>query len=242
MAPLIRPLIGITSSISQNKTGSTLCEVGQAYVHAIRRAGGLPMVIPVGVNLAELDALIGRLDGVLFTGGGDIGPQYFEGQAHPKVYGVNSERDQLEFTLLKLALQADLPLLAICRGIQVLNVGLGGSLYTHIQDQLPKAIKHDWYPDYPRHKLAHPISIPNGSKLHTIFGAEEVPVNSLHHQGIARIGQGLKVTATAPDRLVEAVEVKDARFALGVQWHPECLPEAPAMQALFRAFIEACEE
>ena len=233
------PIIGVTSTISKNKAGSNLSSVGQAYIHAIQQAGGLPLVIPIGIALTAIDAFTSHLDGVLFTGGGDIETKYFKGENHPKVSGVIPERDQLEFELLRAALKIDLPLLAICRGIQVLNVGLGGTLYTHIQDQLPDAIKHDWYPDYPRDRIAHTVSVAPNTKLHQILGDSEVPVNSLHHQGIDKLGQGLEPIATAPDGLVEAVEVASARFALGVQWHPECLPDSLPMQQLFRAFIDA---
>ncbi len=234
------PMIGVSSSTSKNKAGSILCSVGQAYIQAIQRAGGIPLIIPVGIDPSNLQSLTSRLDGVLFTGGGDIRPQYYGGENHPKVSGLDLERDRLEFELLKPALEMDLPLLAICRGIQVLNVGLGGTLYTHIQDQLPGAIKHDWYPDFPRDRIAHTVSVVQESKLHYILGESEVSVNSLHHQGIEKLGHGLKPVATAPDGLVEAVEVMDARFALGVQWHPECLPDSIPMQRLFKAFVDAC--
>lgn len=234
------PLIGVTSSTYKHKSGSIRCFTNQSYVHAIQRAGGIPLLIPVGLKPAGLHSLLQRLNGVLFTGGGDIDPQFFGGQDHPKIASVNVERDRLELELLQLALRADLPLLAICRGIQLLNVGLGGTLYTHIQDQHPDALKHDWYPKFPRDKIAHTVNVTPGSKLNRIVGETELPVNSLHHQGIARIGNGLEPAATAPDGLIEAVEVKGAGFGLGVQWHPECLPESVPMQKLFRAFITAC--
>jgi len=236
----ILPLIGVTSSTYTHKSGAIRCFINQAYVHAIQQAGGLSLLIPLGIALADIHSLVQRLDGVLFTGGGDIHPQDFGGGKHPKISGVNLERDRLEFELLRTALEVDLPLLAICRGIQVLNVGLGGTLYTHIQDQLPDAIKHDWYLDFPRDKIAHKVRVTPDSKLHQILGETEVPVNSLHHQGIDKLGHGLKPVATAPDGLVEAVEVMDARFALGVQWHPECLPDSIPMQKLFKAFVGAC--
>ena len=121
----------------------------------------------------------------------------------------------------------------------MLNVALGGDLYPHIPDGIDNALKHDWFPGYPRDKLAHNVSILPGSKLYEIFGKEQIQVNSLHHQAVHRIGQGLKATAFAPDGVVEGLEVEGADFALGVQWHPECLPEDPLMQKLFSAFIEA---
>jgi len=240
MSSLPNPLIGLTGGLLRNGAGALVCQVGQAYIAAIQQAGGTPVVIPVFDDLAMLPALLARLDGVVFTGGGDIDPQRYKGAPHQKVYGISHERDTLEFALLSQTLHADKPLLAICRGIQVLNVGLGGTLHTHIEDQVEHALKHDYYPDYPRDKLVHPVQFKEGSKLHRIIGATEIWVNSLHHQSIDRVGKGLEAIAFAPDGLVEGLNVTDARFALGVQWHPECLPHDPHMQALFRAFIQAC--
>ncbi len=235
-----QPLIGLTGSIIHDQSGSQVVQVGQAYITAIQRAGGLPTLIPPGFSDRSLSALVSRLDGVLFTGGTDIDPACFNGQPHPQVYGISPERDALEFALLEKALAAGKPILAICRGIQVLNVGLGGSLYTHIQDQKLDALKHDWFPNYPRDKRAHSVHLKSGSRLADIIQAEEIGVNSLHHQGIDRMGKNLEAVGFAPDGLVEAVVVKGADFALGVQWHPECLPDDPHAQALFQAFIAAC--
>lgn len=234
------PIIGMTCGLSHNKAGIALSEISQAYVLAIQTAGGTPLIIPNGVNSQGLRELIGRLDGVLLTGGGDIAPSLFQGEEHPKVYGVSPERDQLELALVRQTVVAKRPLLAICRGIQALNVAFGGTLYTHIAAQLPNALKHDYFPGYPRNHHAHTVSLQSGSLLQEIFGAETIPVNSLHHQGIARVGEGLEAIAFAPDGLVEGLAVTDVPFALGVQWHPECLPEDTGMRSLFRAFIEAC--
>ncbi len=240
MSVLPQPLIGITSGIIHNKSGSPICQVGQAYVSAIQIAGGIPIIIPLGIDEENFVELILRLDGILFSGGGDIDPALFDGTPHARVYGISPERDVLEIALIRKALSADKPLLAICRGIQVLNVALGGSLYTHIQDQRDQSLKHDWFPDFPRDKLAHSVRLSPGSKLHQIYGAEGIRVNSLHHQGLAELGQGLRATGFAPDDLVEGVEVEGASFAVGVQWHPECLPDDPGSQALFNAFVEVC--
>jgi putative glutamine amidotransferase len=234
-----RPCIGITSSLTENQSGSPVSQVSQAYINAVQNAGGIPIIIPVGLDTASLTDLLPRLDGLLLSGGGDIEPKRFNGRPHPKVSSVSPERDHMEFSLLEKALAVGKPLLAICRGIQVLNVAFGGDLYTHIQDQLQPALKHDWYPKFPRNKLAHTVSLKCGSKLHEIFGDGEIQVNSLHHQGIAKVGKGLEATAFAPDGVVEGLEVQDADFALGVQWHPECLPNEKGMQALFQAFVAA---
>lgn len=234
-----QPLIGLTGGLTRNKSGGMVCQVGQAYITAIQKAGGTPVMIPVGLNGNSLSALLDHLHGLLFTGGGDIDPKHFNGEPHPKVYGISPERDALEFFLIEKALASGKPLLAICRGIQVLNVALGGSLYTHIQDQVEQSLKHDWFPKFPRDKLAHTVSLVCDSKLQDIYGDADIRVNSLHHQGISRVGEGLKATAFAPDGLVEGLEVEGADFALGVQWHPECLPEDVGMQKLFKAFVSA---
>jgi putative glutamine amidotransferase len=236
-----QPIIGVTGGLIQNKAGSTVCQVGQAYITAITRAGGLPLLIPVGIDEQNVRSLIDAIDGILFTGGGDIDLIHFNGEPHPKVYGVSPERDQLEFTLIDAALEFHLPFLAICRGIQVLNVAFGGSLHTHIQDQVEGALKHNWFPGYPRDKIAHTVSLTCDSLLHNIFDADDIPVNSLHHQGITKVGKGLEAIAFAPDGLVEGLVVEGERFALGVQWHPECLPDDPGMQNLFSKFVEACK-
>lgn len=242
MAQTSHPLIGITSGLAHNPASATVCQIGQAYISAVHQAGGLPVMIPVGVDPCTAGELLSRLDGLLVSGGGDIDPDRFNGVMHPKVDYVSPERDALEISLVTTALTMDKPLLAICRGIQVLNVALGGTLYTHIQDQVENTLKHDWYPKFPRDKIAHTVSLKCESKLDQIYGADEIRVNSLHHQGIAQLGKGLTATAFAPDGLVEGLEVAGAAFAIGVQWHPECLPNDPGTQSLFRAFIDACNQ
>ncbi len=235
-----QPLIGITSSLTRNRAGSLICQVGQAYINAIENAGGTALILPITQSDKTLDSLISQLNGIVFSGGGDIALERFKGAPHPRVYGVQPERDEFEFQLLERALTTGIPLLAICRGIQILNVAFGGDLYTHIADQVEGALKHDWFPGYPRDKFAHTVKLQPNSKLHEIFNQDRINVNSLHHQGIARVGDGLAATAFAPDGLVEGLEVSDAHFAIGVQWHPECLPEDPAMEKLFQALIDAC--
>jgi putative glutamine amidotransferase len=234
------PLIGLTSTASTNASDSPVCQLGQAYINAIQKAGGIPLAIPIGIDQVQVKSLLSRLDGLLLTGGGDIDPRTFKGASHPKVYGISSERDALEFYLLEAAVSLNKPFLAICRGIQVLNVAFGGDLYTHIQDQVEKSLKHDWFPKFPRDKIAHTVRLIPGSKLHRIFETDKIRVNSLHHQGIKTVGEGLKATAFAPDGLVEGLEVDGAGFAIGVQWHPECLPEDEKSARLFKAFVNAC--
>lgn len=240
MAQQQPPLIGITSGWVTNSSGVLVHQLGEAYTRAILQAGGFPVVIPTGLEAPALQGLLERLDGVVLSGGGDLDPALFNGDPHPKVYGISPERDQLEISLVHLVLGMDKPLLAICRGIQVLNVALGGELYTHIADQKEHALKHDWFPKFPRDKLAHTVSLKCDSVLDQIYGADEIQVNSLHHQGISNVGEGLEAIAFAPDGLVEGLEVRGASFAVGVQWHPECLPADEGSQKLFQALIQAC--
>jgi putative glutamine amidotransferase len=136
-------------------------------------------------------------------------------------------------------LAAEKPLLAICRGVQVFNVALGGSLYEDIASALPAAQRHDWYPNYPRDYLAHTVEVKPGSRLAEILGTHKLRTNSLHHQAIRQPAPALEVVAYAEDGVIEAVELPEKRFAIGVQWHPECLPEELAMQRLFKAFVIA---
>lgn len=234
------PLIGITPSPMPAKDGGTgsIC-VGEAYIQAVIQAGGIPLVVPVGLNQEGLEKLFSRLDGVLLTGGGDIDPARFDGAAHPRVYGIDARRDDLEIHLTRMAAAARRPFLGICRGIQVINVALGGSLFTDLSDQLPAALKHDQYPEMPRDFLAHSVQIAPGSRLAQILKEETIRVNSMHHQGVKGVATPLTPVAFAPDTLVEAVELPDHPFGLGVQWHPECLQELTPQRELFRALVIA---
>jgi putative glutamine amidotransferase len=152
---------------------------------------------------------------------------------------VESARDAIELPLLRAAVDMNKPLFGICRGLQVMNVALGGTLYTHIADQLPNALQHDWQQGYPRTHLAHPVRVEEVTRLAEILGAPLVQVNSLHHQGIKDLAPNLKATAFAPDGLIEGIELPDHRFALAVQWHPEWMAEHEEMRKLFKAFVES---
>jgi putative glutamine amidotransferase len=213
-----------------------------SYLRAVLAAGGIPLIIPPGLSLDQLNETLERLDGLVLIGGGDIDPQIFNGQAHPRVYGIDPERDALDLSLARLAAESRKPFLGICRGIQVINVALGGTLFTDIADQKDQALRHDWYPDIPRDHLAHPIRLEPNSHLAQILGGSQFEVNSLHHQGLEQIAPSLTVSAHSPDGLVEAVELADHPFGIGVQWHPECLPEHAPQRALFSALVEAAKD
>jgi putative glutamine amidotransferase len=235
------PLIGLTTYRSASAAGYPQISLSEAYIQAVVQSGGSPVLVPLGLGAADLQALYGHLSGLLFTGGGDIEPERYGGSPHPEVFGVDADRDRTELDLLEKAVGDGKPFLGICRGCQVVNVGLGGTLYTHIADQLAGAIKHDYFTDQPREHLAHPVRLVAGSRLHAIIGASEVQVNSLHHQGVHRLAPGLCAVAQAPDGLVEGLELPDHPFGLAVQWHPENLTAHPPMKALFGALIAAAE-
>ena len=236
------PIIGITSYRQEDDRGLPVLSLGEAYVKAISQAGGLPVLIPLGIHQSEIKDLIPRLDGILLSGGGDVAPALFGAENHPKVISIDPDRDQVETQLIQMGIENGLPFLGICRGIQILNVALGGTLYTHIPDQLDGAVHHPYIPGKPRDYLAHDVRIEPNSFLSAILTQSLVMVNSMHHQGIARLASGLRPAAYAPDHLIEGVELENYRFGLGVQWHPECLTQYESMRALFRSFVEAARK
>ncbi len=232
-----RPIIGITARHADTKERLPAVQILRAYVAAIIEAGGAPILIPPDLPEDGWRVLLDRLDGVLFSGGADIGLQHFNGEPHPTVE-EEPVRDALELPLLRAVVEADKPLLGICRGFQVMNVALGGTLYTHILDQLPNALQHDWG-DKPRDTLAHPVRVEEGTRLAEILSAPVLQVNSLHHQGIKDLAPNLKAAAYAPDGLIEGIELPDHKFALAVQWHPEWMTSYEEMRRLFKRFVEA---
>jgi putative glutamine amidotransferase len=235
------PIIGVTTYQGKNDNNLPIVALLCAYVDALVQAGGVPLLIPSSLTDDFSRALYRRLDGILFTGGGDIALDRFGGEPHPQVDGVDPERDSIEITLLNALIHDEKPFLGICRGFQVINVGLGGTLYTHIEGQMSNALKHDYSPDFPRTYLAHKVKVENGTRLMGILGETDLSVNSRHHQGAKDIPAALKPTAFAPDGLVEAVELPNHPFGIAVQWHPEWLTDQPATRRLFRAFVEAAD-
>ena len=233
------PLIGLTTYRFKNQYGAAQLAINEAYTAALSSAGAIPVLIPLGLPDEALTALLERLDGVLFTGGGDVHPERYGSQPHPLVDGVDSDRDRVEIHLLEQTVNAGLPFLGICRGLQVINVALGGTLYEDILDQRPNALRHQWFPEMARDHLAHPVQIESDSRLAAILDHADVRVNSLHHQGILRLADGLKATAHAPDGVIEAFELKDHPFGLAVQWHPEALQAHAPMRQIFRQFVLA---
>jgi putative glutamine amidotransferase len=233
------PLIGVTTYQGKNDEGLSIVALLRAYTNVLVQAGSVPVLIPSNLSDKAQQILYGRLDGILFTGGGDIALDRFRGIPHPSVNNVDVERDSIELALLERLVLDKKPFLGICRGFQVIVVGLGGTLYTHIEDQKPESLKHDYYPNYPRNFLAHNIRVCIGTRLWKILKQENFHVNSLHHQGAKIIPPVINPVAYAPDGLVEAIELQNHPFGIAVQWHPEWLPDQPETRRLFRAFIKA---
>ncbi len=233
------PLIAITTNRGLNSSQMVTISISEAYTKAVQRAGGIPVLLPIGLSVDEIPELRQKFDGVLFTGGGDIQPALYNGKKHPRVYDVDEGRDTLEINLVRLAAETNWPFFGICRGIQIINVALGGTLYSDIQDQVPQALRHDCYPGLPRDYIAHEVEIESGSQLAQWTGGTLLETNSLHHQAIEKVAPDLHAVAFAQDGITEAVVLEGHKFGHAVQWHPEWLVGSPSHQALFAEFIRA---
>ncbi len=226
----MRPIVGITSYAEDARWGvweAPAALIPLTYVHAVEAAGGRALLVPPSAEGVEetLDAL----DGLILSGGADLDPASYGAEAHPKTDGIRPERDGAELALLEAALARDMPVLAVCRGSQVLNVALGGDIVQH----LPEVVGHEGHKQTPGAFADHDVDVLPGTKLHDVIG-EQAPVKSHHHQGYGRLGEGLREAARADDGTVEAIEDPSRRFALGVLWHPEEGEDA----ALFQALVE----
>jgi len=235
------PIIGVTAGRELNRLQVEQHALYEKYTQAIQMAGGIPVIIPTGLEDGAVIDLFQKLDGLLLTGGGDIDPVIFNGEPHPNVYGIDHQRDFLEIELVRLASHSGKPFLGICRGSQVINVALGGTLFTDIAAQLPDSERHDYYPNIPRNKIAHKLNIDGSSLLSKLTGGKRLAVNSLHHQGLKDIPPYLHAVAWSADELVEAVELENHPFGIGVQWHPEWLVENPGNLGIFLGLVQAAE-
>ena len=234
----MQPLIGITTNQSHNVYWQPTIMLMQSYVNAVIQAGGIPVLIPSLIPEDGWEAVYSRLDGLLFSGGGDIGLEHLPGEPHPRIDDIDLARDAIELNLVLAAASDGKPFLGICRGCQVINVALGGTLYTHIPDQLSNALDHA-YPGNKRTVLVHEVKIEEGTRVAEIYAEPIIKVNSLHHQGLKDIPSSLRVAGHAPDGLIEAIELPDHPFGLAVQWHPEWLTDQESTRNLFRKFVEA---
>jgi putative glutamine amidotransferase len=243
---IARPLIGIPTQTLQSIAGipeglPASWVMNQRYYLAVAAAGGVPVMIPLfDEDVETLREIYDRLDGICIPGGVDMDPETFGEERRPECGRIDPPRDRVELQLTRWALDDEKPLLGLCRGLQVLNVALGGTLYQDLAADHPGAMKHDYFPTagFARDYLSHEVVVTEGSRLAAVLGNRSL-VNSMHHQGIRTLGTGLTAAAVAPDGLIEGVEA-DAPFCVGVQWHPETLTEAdPRMARLFTEFVQA---
>jgi putative glutamine amidotransferase len=223
----MKPRIGLTPTPAVAE-GRPVDQLNRAYVEAVVRAGGLPFILPV-LDPVDAEPALLSLDGLLLTGGGDVEPDRYGAVPAPEVYGVEPGRDAYELALVAAAARTGMPVLGVCRGAQLLNVALGGTLVQHLPDvtEAPHRVGDRWA------EGVHPVEIAPDSLLAAVTGPEAFEVNSLHHQSVDRPGAGLRVVAYAPDGVVEAIEGTGGARLLGVQWHPELLAGSAPHEALF---------
>jgi putative glutamine amidotransferase len=241
-----RPVIGITTQTMHSIDGipeglPPSWMMNQRYIQAVAEVRGAPVMIPLlDHDLDALRAVYEGLDGVLIPGGVDMDPHTFGEARGTRLGRIDPARDIVELTLTRWAVEDKKPLLGLCRGSQVINVALGGTLYQDLDAEFPRPIKHDYFPTagFSRDYLAHSVAVTPGSKLGRILQQPQVQVNSMHHQGVKQLAPGLVVSALAPDGLVEGLESANGHFMVGVQWHPESLVDNDAaMRRLFTTFI-----
>lgn len=237
-----RKVVGITCGIAAVRDEQRPQYVtNRAYVRAIEQAGGLPLILPIVEETGLLGRYLGLIDGLLLTGGPDVGPAIYGEEPHPKLGRVDADRDLFELPLIRAAVAQDVPVFGICRGIQSLNVALGGTLFQDLPAQLPSTIQHEQSDaGIPRSQTSHSVEIEADSRLAEIVGGQQMMINSLHHQALKKVAEGLIVMARAEDGVVEAVEDPDRHFLLAVQFHPEETATHDAKsRKLFEAFVEA---
>jgi putative glutamine amidotransferase len=241
------PLIGISTSemraparvlpLPQGEPAQRELALGMDYARAIEAAGGLPVVL-APIDPGGVDALLGRLSGLCLPGGPDLHPQWYGDAPHPELGPTEPELDAFELALARRADALGMPILAICRGAQLLNVARGGTLHQHLPGRpVPLEVAHRQAG--PPERSTHPVEVERGSLLALWTGMGRLEVNSFHHQAVRRLGSDLRAVAWAPDGVVEAIEAPDRPFVLGVQWHAEGIAGRPEQEALFTAFVEA---
>jgi putative glutamine amidotransferase len=245
-----RPVVGIPTQTLQS-LGGVSAEIppswvmSQRYILTLTAAGAIPWLIPL-VDEATLRGIYEGLDAVFLPGGADIDPATYGADPHPLCDKTDRDRDRVEVSLATWALADGKPVLGVCRGMQLINVAAGGTLYQDLAEELPGAIKHDYFPfrgqSFARDYLAHDVEVAGGTRLARLLGAGQVRVNSMHHQGVKTLGQGLVSTAVSPDGLVEAIEGRNGSYLVAVQWHPEALTDNDARtRTLFTDFVGAAE-
>ncbi len=242
----MRPLIGISPTPEEKDFDHghfRRYALANTYTNAVFAAGGVPVIL--APRTEGLDDLLDQLDGVIFSGGSDLDSAHWDEDPHPTAYGFDPERDNFEIAAIRKAVARDMPMLGICRGIQSINVALGGTIYQHIPDQVPDALQHRQHEDGKMNDTtSHTVTIAEGDNLlRKIHGGTTMETNSFHHQSIREPAEGLDVIAKAGDGVIEAVWLPQMTFGLAVQWHPEMLAaDHPDQAALFQALVDAAAE
>ncbi|ADG81587.1 gamma-glutamyl-gamma-aminobutyrate hydrolase family protein [Thermincola potens] len=232
----MKPVIGITCA---EENGADRYFLARAYTEAVASAGGIPLLLPA-LCQQDCSLILAKTDGLILSGGPDVDPYFFGEEPEPGLAEITPDRDCFEITLTRLALEKGIPVFAICRGIQVLNVAAGGTVVQDISVEIHKPVKHSqqaprWYP-------THRVDLVPGTKLSSILNTPSIRVNSFHHQAVRAPAPGFLVTARSVDGVIEAIESTNHSFALGVQWHPECMTAKDIhARLLFAAFIAACK-
>ncbi len=232
----MKPLIGITADVANTDTQL----LKNAYVQAIIQAGGIPIILPA-CNDEDIPQLLSNLSGLLLSGGNDLNPLLFNEEPHRSLGEVTPSRDVFELALVQRALELDMPILAICRGIQVLSIVCGGEVYQDIVQQ-HEGTSHQHHQNAPRKHPSHSVSVEKGSLLHTIVNHHKLIVNSFHHQSVKKLPPGFRLASIATDGIIEAIESCEHQFVLGVQWHPEelAIHDDKDSIKLFDHFIKKC--
>jgi putative glutamine amidotransferase len=239
MAKATRPLVGINSEfIAANKQTAPFVRLNAGYFEAVSASGGLPIILPPLARDKEIEDLLSRVNGVILSGGPDMDPRRNGQPPHQRVQPMDERRETNDRLLIRGILKRRLPVLAIGLGMQQINVALGGSLYLHLPEDLPRALPHTDRTEGPHR---HALLLEPNSRIEEIYGGGEIRVNSSHHQAVRQLGKGLRVGATAPDGVIEAIEATDPEwFCIGVQWHPEADSASALDTQLFECFVQAC--
>ncbi len=246
-----RPVVGIPTQTLQSLGGISAdippsWVMSQRYILTLTAAGAIPWLIPL-VDEETLRGVYEQLDAVFLPGGADIDPATYGAEQHPRCDKTDRARDRVEVALATWALEDGKPMLGVCRGMQLINVAAGGSLYQDLADELPTALKHDYFPfrgqSFARDYLAHEVRVVEGTRLARLVGAGPLKVNSMHHQAVRELGRGLVPTAVSPDGVIEAIEGEGDAYLVAVQWHPEALTDNDERtRGIFTDFIGAAEE
>ncbi len=229
-----KPVIGITAA---HCTEELKTFPRALYVEMVKNAGGQPILLPPVKALEEAKEALGLVDGLILSGGGDISPNFFGELPSREMGDCLPDRDLSEIILAQVAINLDMPVLGICRGIQILAIAAGGKIFQDIPSQYPRAMQHKQ--TSPREYVWHEVELLDSS-LKVLIGQNKIGVNSIHHQAVSNIPDGFKINAIAADGIIEGIEKISARFCIGVQWHPEALVGENHSQRLFKKFVEAC--